>query len=200
MKKITLLTSTFALLVASTCSSCAAEQKAITADNVEEHLRALGFQVPASGMKNQFGSVGGGVIDGVMSFGPIPRPFGAPKDDALASTQYEYESKQKDGTATIKAKIETSTGRFLFFASLDEGDTKAMRALLQRMDSALAEKQDVLAKEAVGRTGSNAPSATLRGVTVRVTEMGTVLASEKLPVVFGSEAPDTASLTMDVLR
>jgi hypothetical protein len=162
----------------------------ITADTVEAHLRSLGFQLPDNGSKSQFAG-GGGAADGVVSWGFIPRPFGAPKGDApnMAITQYGYECKQKDGGATITAKLEVGTGRFLFFASSDEADAKAMRALLQHMDAALAERYDALVKQAGTRNDSKAPTATWRGVMIRVTEMGTILASEKLPVVFESEAP-----------
>ena len=156
----------------------------ITADTIESHLRAIGFQVPDKGSRSQFTDG-----DGIVNWGLIPRPFGAPQADAPtnAVTQYGYECKQQASGAMIKAKIEASSGRFLFFASGDQADAKAMRAMLRHMDTALAKTYDGLVREAATRTDAKAPSATQSGVMIRVTELGTILSSEKMPAFFGAE-------------
>lgn len=154
----------------------------LTADQIEKHLAAMGFEIPDGAVHSTITSVAGGVADGVMSYRSIWRPFGAPRE-SIGRTEViiDYENKSKG--AEIKCFIQS--GRFFYFAETKETDAASMTELLRRINPALVQKREALAKTAARKSANR---ETVGDVILCVTPKGTILMSSKEPSIDGSFA------------
>jgi hypothetical protein len=158
-----------------------------TADIIELQLTNLGFDIPAGGLTSSFSMGPGGVADGVMSFGRIPRPFGKPERmKGSSGVQYGFDCKNDETGAVFKAKVEE--GRFFFFISDSPASSEHLTELLKKLSPQLVEKHAKLRKDVKDRRRK--ASATIQGLVLTVTKKGTVLSSPQSPTIFGSEASE----------
>ena len=167
----------------------AAEQKSVTADSIEQHLKAMGFDVPAGGSVFSF-TVSSGVMDGIVSGArTLPRPFGLPqKATGNSFVQYSYDIENKNIGVKIAARIES--GRFFFFVPQSDTGKSAIQDLLKRLDAQLPEKFVQLdkrfesAKTDAERKGCREK---LESIHLVVTSEGTIITSPDWPTMASSE-------------